>query len=147
MKNENKARVIVDTNLLISVAITSNSLIDKLIASWQKDTFNLIISAEQLEEIKDVSKRKKFASYPKFPDRIEELIKTLAFTAEIIEALSEKYLPIHSRDPEDDFLLGAALGGQADYLITGDEDLLVLKDNPVLGKLRIITVGDFLELI
>lgn len=146
MKDENEVRVIVDTNLLISAAITSNSLIDKLIASWQKDTFSLIISPQQLAEIKDVSKRKKFASYPKFSDRIEELIKILAFTAEIIETLSEKNLPVHSRDPEDDFLLRDALGGHADYLITGDEDLLVLKDNPALGKLRIITVKDFLDL-
>lgn len=147
MKDKNKVRVIVDTNLLLSAAITSNFLIDKLIASWQEDTFNLIISSEQLEEIKDVSKRKKFALYPKFPERIEELIKTLAFTAEIIKTVSENNLPLHSRDPEDDFLLGAALGGNADYLITGDKDLLVLKDNPALGKLRIITVKDFIAVV
>lgn len=146
MKDGNKARIIVDTNLLISAAISSNSPADKLIASWQKDTFNLIISPEQLEEIRDVSKRKKFESYPKFLERIEELIETLGFTAEEVEALPEKDLPIHSRDSEDDFLLSAALGGNADYLITGDEDLLELRDNPALGKLRIITVKDFLEL-
>ena len=61
--------------------------------------------------------------------------------------MPEKNLPIHSRDPKDDFLLSAALGGNADYLITGDEDLLILKDNPSLGKLRIITIKDFLEVV
>ncbi len=145
MTDGNKLRVVVDTNLLISAAISSNSLADKFIAAWQKDTFSLIISHEQLEEIRDVSKRKKFASYPKFLERIEELIQTLAFTAEKAEVLLEKDLPLHSRDPEDNFLLSAALGGSADYLITADEDLLVLQDHPALGKLKIMTVRDFLE--
>lgn len=145
MRKKKEQRVIVDTNLFISSAISSNPRINKLITLWKEDRFNLIISAEQLEEIKDVSKRKKFASYPTFIDRIEELIKTLAFTAEIIEPLPERNLPIHSRDPEDDFLLRDALGGNADYLITGDEDLLELKDDPSLGKLKIITVKDFLK--
>jgi len=147
MRKKKELRVIVDTNLLISSAISLNSLADQLIVSWKEDAFNLIISFEQLEEIKDVSKRKKFASYPKFLDRIEELIKTLTFTAEIVKALPEKNLTLHSRDPDDDFLLRDALGGNADYLITGDEDLLLLKDNPDIGKLRIITVKDFLSLI
>lgn len=57
------------------------------------------------------------------------------------------YLPIHGRDPEDDFMLATALRGVANYLITGDEDLLVLNGNPALGKLKIVLVKDFLKLI
>ena len=54
-------------------------------------------------------------------------------------------LPLHSRDPKDDKLLAVALGGNADYLITGDQDLLVLNDNPGLENLRIITAAVFLQ--
>jgi predicted nucleic acid-binding protein len=54
-------------------------------------------------------------------------------------------LPLHSRDPKDDKLLALALGGNADYLITGDQDLLVLNDNPGLENLRIITAAVFLQ--
>jgi len=48
------------------------------------------------------------------------------------------------RDPKDIHLL-AALGGDADYLITGDADLLVLAGDPTLGPLRIITARAFLD--
>ena len=55
--------------------------------------------------------------------------------------------PVSSRDPKDDPLLAVALSGHADYLITGDDDLLVLDGEPALGTLRIVTVRDFLQLL
>lgn len=45
------------------------------------------------------------------------------------------------RDPNDDFLLALAKTGKADYLLTGDKDLLELKN---IGKTKIITISDFL---
>jgi hypothetical protein len=42
-------------------------------------------------------------------------------------------------------LLACALGGKCDYLITGDEDLLVLNGKEEVGKLQIIKVGAFLH--
>ena len=44
-------------------------------------------------------------------------------------------------------ILGSALGGKADYLITGDKDLLALRGEPGLGSLRIITVVEFLSVL
>lgn len=44
-------------------------------------------------------------------------------------------------------ILAAALGGGADYVVTGDADLLVLNGDPRLGNLRIVTAGDFLALL
>jgi hypothetical protein len=46
--------------------------------------------------------------------------------------MPQESLPIHSRDEKDDALLACAFGGNCDYLVTGDEDLLVLN-----GKKRI----------
>lgn len=45
-----------------------------------------------------------------------------------------------SRDPEDNFLLSLALDGKADFLITGDKDLLSLKK---FESTEIITIADF----
>ncbi len=42
-------------------------------------------------------------------------------------------LPVHCRDPKDDPSLAAALGGNADYIVTGDADLLVLDGHSTLG--------------
>lgn len=47
-----------------------------------------------------------------------------------------------SRDVKDNFLLAIAADGSADYLVTGDSDLLVLKE---FGKTRIVTMEVFLE--
>lgn len=147
MPDEKKLRVVIDTNLLISSAIVAKSPPDKLIRLWLKKAFILLTTHEQLEEIKEVSQRKKLKYRPLFPKRIAELLGAVEFVSELIEPIPEKDLSIYSRDPEDDFLLAAALGGKADYLITGDRDLLVLTGNPYLGRLKIITVKEFLRLI
>jgi len=46
------------------------------------------------------------------------------------------------RDPKDDFLLSLAKDGNATYLITGDKDLLILKE---FGKTTILTVTEYLS--
>lgn len=148
MQKGNKVSVILDTNLLLSAIIIPQSTPDKVIQAWKNDLFNLILSQKLIEELKDVTSRKKFLNhYQQFRERSEELIASLKVNAELIEPLSKKDLPIHSRDPKDDFILASALGGGADYLVTGDEDLLVLNGNPSLGKLKIITAKEFLKLI
>jgi predicted nucleic acid-binding protein len=49
------------------------------------------------------------------------------------------------RDPNDEKVLAAALGNRAGYLVTGDEDLLALRDDPRIKGLRIVTAREFLE--
>jgi predicted nucleic acid-binding protein len=49
-----------------------------------------------------------------------------------------------SRDPKDNKFLALAVSGQADYLITGDEDLLVLKS---IGAIPIVSPAEFLAKI
>lgn len=146
MPDENKVRVIIDTNLLISAVIVSRSYPDKLIKSWLKKAFILLISYNQLEELKEVSNRKKFEKIPLFGKKVKELIENIEFVAEKTTSMPEEELPIHGRDPKDDFLLACALTGAADYLITGDQDILVLNGNSSLGKLKIISAKNFLDL-
>jgi len=55
--------------------------------------------------------------------------------------------PIHSRDSHDDSFLAVALGGNAEYLITGDDDLLVLQGDPRLGMLRVVTAREYLQIL
>ncbi len=63
------------------------------------------------------------------------------------KAILKRRLPVHVRDPKDEKILATALDGKADYLVTGDEDLLVLNGHQELGPLRIITVTEFLDLV
>ena len=76
-------------------------------------------------------------------EQINRLLTRLEYIGERIIPLNS--LPLHSRDPKDDKLLALALGGNADYLITGDNDLLVLEGHSEIGNLRIITAAAFLQ--
>lgn len=140
---KNILRIVVDTNLLVSSVIVPQSLPDKLVRSWLRNSFTLLTCSEQIEEIKDVSQRKKLKVYPNFEKRMIELIENVEFVAEII-SLDDKDFPVHSRDPKDDIFLACAIFGKADYIITGDDDLLVLNGDPGLEKLKIITIREFL---
>jgi predicted nucleic acid-binding protein len=62
--------------------------------------------------------------------------------AALIEA--DKTIPVSVRDPKDKRMLAAAIEGAADYLVTGDQDLLVLQGDPRLGDLRIVPAARFL---
>lgn len=147
MPDESKLRIVIDTNLLVSAAIVPQSPPDKLVKSWLKKSFILLISYDQLEEIQEVSQRKKLKKRPLFTRRIAELIENIEFLAETVDPIAEENLPLHGRDPGDDFLLACALGGNADYLITGDKDLLVLNRGSALGKLKIVAVKDILDIL
>jgi predicted nucleic acid-binding protein len=59
--------------------------------------------------------------------------------------LPTETVPVAVRDVKDIHLLAAALGGDADYLVTGDDNLLVLNGDPALGWLRIVTVRTYFD--
>ncbi len=147
MTKENKPLVVIDTNLLVSVLISKGDHIPhKLITAWRKDIFYLVITEEIIEELKRVLKREKiYKKYSISPEEIERFIAELQFSTQLVAPLRLEDLPIHSRDKKDDILLACTFAGKCDYLITGDEDLLVLNGRKELGKLKIIKAAEFLK--
>lgn len=133
MKNK---RIILDTNLWISFLISKNfTEIDNLILT---SGFTLLFSNESLEEFIEVVKRPKFKKFFSKRD-VEKLLILFDQYAELILIESNTHI---CRDPKDNFLLNLAIDGKADFLITGDKDLLVI------GKIsgtQIITFQDFLK--
>lgn len=53
-------------------------------------------------------------------------------------------IPRITRDLKDDYLLAYAVVGEADYLVTGDKDLLVLEK---IGEVAIVSPADFAKLL
>jgi putative PIN family toxin of toxin-antitoxin system len=132
MKNN---RVIIDTNLWISFLISKNfTELDFLISTGK---VTLLFSAELLEEFLEVTKRPKFSRYFNKKD-LESLLKNLENIAEIIVITTQTDV---CRDIKDNFLLNLCIDGNADFLITGDEDLLVLKK---IGSTHIMRWSEFL---
>lgn len=133
-------RVVVDTNVLISALLIETSLPARLIVLWREGRFDLLTSAEQLAELRRVTR------YPKIRERLSpalagRLINELRGLAESVPNLP----PVTaSPDPSDDYLLATVAAGHADFLVTGDKSgLLALK---LYESARIITVREFLDL-
>jgi putative PIN family toxin of toxin-antitoxin system len=78
-----------------------------------------------LHELEYKLREKKYLSERITPEQIAELISILLENAEILPRIAEE-LPSISRDHKDDYLLAYAWIGQADFLVTGDRDLLIL---------------------
>jgi len=135
MKNE---KIILDTNLWISFLISSNfNLLDKLI---EKNRVTLIFSNELLEEFIEVVKRPKFEKHFSKQD-IEKIFEYFDQYGELIKVTSDINI---CRDQKDNFLLNLSTNSNADYLITGDKDLLIL------GKIKntkILTFTEFIQII
>lgn len=99
----------------------------------------LLFSKELLDEFIEVTGRPKLKKYFNKVD-LQNLLVQIDLHAEFINVSSNVEL---CRDPKDNFLISLALDGNANFLLTGDNDLLVLKK---VGKTQIITITQFLEL-
>jgi putative PIN family toxin of toxin-antitoxin system len=134
-------RLVVDTNVLISAFLVQNSLPAQFITLWREGRFDLLTAAEQLDKLRRVTR------YPKIRERLTpalagRLINELLDVAVLVRDLPEVVL---CADPNDNYLLGLAQAGAADWLVTGDKrDLLGLQ---VHGRARIVTVRMFLSSI
>lgn len=129
-------RVILDTNLWISFLISNRQ--QELDLFLNSGVVTLIFSVELLEEFLEVANRPKFKRFFKKSD-IEGLLGQIQNFGEliIVESKVEK-----CRDEKDNFLLSLSVDGKADFLITGDSDLLVLSK---IEQTQILTWSDFIS--
>ncbi|MFM7090454.1 MAG: putative toxin-antitoxin system toxin component, PIN family [Bacteroidota bacterium] len=133
MKNR---RVILDTNLWISFLISKRQ--KELDILLESGAVTLIFSQELLEEFLEVSERPKFKRFFKKSD-----IKTLLIQIETFGELIRVESKINEcRDPKDNFLLSLSVDGKADFLVTGDSDLLVLGK---IEKTKIVSWAEFIS--
>lgn len=133
-----KTKLILDTNFLISYLIADKfKYLDETIFG---NTVQLVFCEELIEEFITVSQRKKFSKFFEKKD-VEKLIELFSTYGILYKTRSEV---TDCRDPKDNFLLNLAIDSKADYLATGDKDLLVLKQ---IGKTRIITLHELEEIL
>jgi uncharacterized protein len=125
-------KIVLDTNVLISGLMLPDSVPGRIVAAWRGAQFELAISEPLLDEIRRV------LSYPKIQGRLrwggEEIARfllLLRFKANIVDITNENAsVPC---DPGDDPVLATFLAADADCLVSGDGDLLALRDRyPIL---------------
>jgi putative PIN family toxin of toxin-antitoxin system len=129
-------RVVLDTNVLVSGLAYPGSVPGRILSAWQQGSLGLVLSRYILDEM--VRVLPKLSRITLSPAEIRDLADSFMFMAEIVEPGGE--LEAALRDRKDQPILGTLLAAQADYLITGDKDLLALA-----GKYPILTPAAFWE--
>ena len=129
-------RVLPDTNILISSVFWRGNPYE-VVRKGILGEYQLVISAEILDEVVD-KLRNKF----KFPEEnIQEFIDILMTFCHIIDVTS-KFDVV--RDKKDNKIVECAFDGKADYIVTGDPDLLILKE---FRGIKVVKAKEFLEVL
>jgi uncharacterized protein len=134
------ARVIVDTNVLISRLLIPHSVAGRAVSRLINIT-RLLVSEDTLAELAQTIARDKFNPYVSLEDR-QEFFRLYARLAEWVPISSTVRL---CRDPKDDKFLELAVDGQAQMLVTGDKDLLGLSPHrgvEILTPAAVLAVPD-----
>ncbi len=115
------SRSVLDTNVLVSALLMENSI--PAVALEKAEAIGAVLySYATLEEISQVLLRPKFSRYIS-PQNVEGFLARIHRTWEVVTITHQICV---CRDPKDDMFLELAVNGEADTLITGDDDLLAL---------------------
>ena len=134
-------RVVVDTNVLISAALSPQGipavLVDQLLQSSR-----LVFSRQTFAELDSRIWKPKFDRYVSMETR-QSLLHDFSASAHWVDVPATLLDKSWSRDPDDDHFIRAALHAGASHLITGDTDLLCLSE---IDELTICTPREALRL-
>ena len=120
-------RVVIDTNVVFSGLIKPDSVPGQVLSAWRGGSFRLVLSEFLIEEIDAVLARTKLQALVAWPPaRIDRFVLELRAFCDVVEPaeLDFKY----PRDPDDVPVLATLIASGADILVTGDRDLLALRD-------------------
>lgn len=138
-------RAIFDPNVFITylLARDPNATVPRIVAAAERERFRLLVSPSLLIETVAVTVTK-----PKLTSRISRvelgwLVQLLLSACELVPELDFTPAPI-SRDPKDDYLLAHAVLEEADYLVTGDRDLLALA---AMSPVKIVSPAEFARIL
>lgn len=125
-------KVVLDTNVMVSALLKRDSVPGQILQAVWDGNLDLVLSEPLLAELREV------LNYPKIRKRLvanaidrELFLELLPFFAIQVDLAGTK-VP-RPRDAADQMVLATLVAGQAEWLVSGDEDLLVLADRfPIL---------------
>jgi putative PIN family toxin of toxin-antitoxin system len=114
--------VVLDTNILVSGLAYPESVPGRILRAWREGGLDVVLSRYILDEMVRVLPR--LSRVKLSPAEIRDLADSFMFLADVVEPIAERDDSL--RDESDQAVLATLLAAQADYLITGDKDLLAL---------------------
>jgi putative PIN family toxin of toxin-antitoxin system len=128
-------KVVLDTNIVVSSALGGALVL--ILEKWNEGKFTVIVTSEILSEYFEVLNR------PKFRLKQETIDKITRYLFQFSEfVVAEEQIQFIETDPNDDKFLEAAMAGKADFIVSGDNHLLDLKE---FRSVRIVSGREFLD--
>ena len=136
-------RVVLDTNVLVSGLVAGQGTPRQILDAWVEGRFTLVTSLYLVEELVHV------LSYPRIAKRLrisDEEVEALlaALLSQAVVVPGHLCLPGVTRDPKDDAVVACAKEGQANCIVSGDQDLLVLEE---YEGIQVVTPRQFMQSI
>src|SRR4026209_2967785 len=136
-------KMLIDANLVISFLLKGKDSSDPIRLLFEltlSSRFEPVISEDVLDEVRPKALSKPFLRDRIDPTELNWLCDLLIEQSTMIPKLSGDLESV-TRDSKDDYLIAAALIGDVDILVSGDKDLLVMRDH--LDRPRIMSPADF----
>ena len=135
-------RIVIDTNSFVRYLIRPSAVIKELLeVRWLTDEVQVVTAPELIAEVTEVLRRPKIQAYIK-PQEAQVILNTIRRKADLLPSLGP--VPPYTRDPKDDKFVACALLGNAHYLVSVDEDILVLQQ---VEGVQMVTPYAFLLLL
>ncbi len=133
---------VVDTNILVRAVIKPTGSVGPVLERLRDKDYLLIYSEPLLSEFVDVINRPRIRDkYHITPEDISTVVALLILRGREIRSVERIEI---CRDPKDNMVLEAAIAGEAQVIVSGDEDLLTL--DPFRGT-SIVSPSKFLEML
>ena len=133
-------KVVFDTNVVITSYLAPQSICATLMNCWHTEVFDLVVSDPLLQEYQAVLNYPKIQKHTRMtPTEMQQAIRNFRQFALLVEPKEE--ITVVERDRDDNKIIACALAGEAEYIVTGDNDLLSMK---AYRGIRILTPAAFL---
>lgn len=135
-------RAVVDTNILVRSIIKPQGSVGPVLQRLRRREYTLLLSRATLDELVDVLHRPRLrVKYGLNESGLRAVIRLIVLRSELVQPNERVAV---CRDPKDDMFLEVAVAGQANAIVSGDEDLLIL--DPYAG-IPIVSPGRFLAML
>ena len=136
-------RAVLDTNVLVSGLITDHGPPRQLVDAWIEGQYTLVTPLYQVKELSHVLAYSRIASRLRLSEaEVDLILAALLSQGQVVPGAL--HLPGVTRDPKGDPLVACAVEGAADYLVSGDRDLLDLGET---NNTRVVTPREFVEIL